>query len=312
MVLASTALGTDVLAGLGLAPYVPLPYNMEQYQIQCQLVALQATINQLATRVQTLEGLLTGTTAALQQQVLELYRHLGISPTGFTAPELELMATPPFGCADLPSRSRAHEPGAQKPSVLPEDSKVESVSEVLPVPEMESECNSVSFGDQRDNELPTSPEFGHQSKGLAFAMDQQKTAEALALLCHHGFKEVNAVHPGERTALHHAAAAGLEDVCRALLNHHDFVQADAQDIHGRTALHHAARRGHAGVCRLLLQHPRFTKQNEADAWGRSAMADAIAYGHTDARDALLEHPGFELQGPFVSYPPLSPRRDLGF
>lgn len=293
--------GTLGVAG-GFAP--------EQFQLQqVQLVTLQKTVDELNHRVQTLDGTLTGTTAALQRQILELFQHLSLTPKCFDAPTL--LRPPLDGCPG--SGWEAREAEARERPVRgirglprlqpPNDCRNESVfSEVSPVAEQDSFGGRGSFGNlneanisayqQRERTLRSSSPTTPGGRG--------SLPDALTSLAHQGFSSVNALQTGGRTALHHAAERGLEDLCKALLNHQDFIRVNEQDLEGRTALHHAARRGHANVCRALLQHHRFSAQNETDMWGRSALQDAIAYGHNEARDVLLEHPRFQVQGRYAS------------
>ena len=94
-------------------------------------------------------------------------------------------------------------------------------------------------------------------------------------LCRGLFTAADAADCDGQTALHHAAAAGHEEVCA-------FLVAQGAVAHGdcfqRTPLHHAARHGHALVAQVLLP--------QADVWATdcdqlSALHCAAFRGHKD-------------------------------
>eukprot|EP00435_Cladocopium_sp_Y103_P040079 s477_g10.t2 len=74
------------------------------------------------------------------------------------------------------------------------------------------------------------------------------------LLASPSFAEVATRTARGWTALHLAAAHGLEEVVHVLLKHPRFKVVTAQDCVGRNALHAAAEAGHRNVCKLLMAH----------------------------------------------------------
>jgi len=120
---------------------------------------------------------------------------------------------------------------------------------------------------------------------LHWACAQRLREAAMALVnCRH-FLLVNArLARDGSTALHVAAAEGLDDVVEALLARPDFAAASGVDRDGFTALHGAAFRGHHHCARLLLGNPRF-----AQAAGVAGAFDvARPFGHW-AREAVMEY-----------------------
>ena len=102
-----------------------------------------------------------------------------------------------------------------------------------------------------------------------------------------------------RTALHHAAENGTNDVLSALLHNGAGV---LQDSMGLTALHMAARNGNVEAIRLLLQQnvealhiesapQRITYQRGRieQSFGFSALTEAILHGRENCVRELLEH-----------------------
>eukprot|EP00929_Paragymnodinium_shiwhaense_P070493 TRINITY_DN35698_c0_g1_i3.p1 TRINITY_DN35698_c0_g1~~TRINITY_DN35698_c0_g1_i3.p1 ORF type:complete len:1384 (-),score=291.89 TRINITY_DN35698_c0_g1_i3:51-4202(-) len=95
------------------------------------------------------------------------------------------------------------------------------------------------------------------------------------------------------TALHHAAANGSLDVCRALLDHGSFTVAGATADEGQTALHIAVENDFQEVARLLLEHPSFSEAvNVVDHLGRTALHVAAVNGHTALMRFILNAPAF--------------------
>jgi ankyrin repeat protein len=104
-----------------------------------------------------------------------------------------------------------------------------------------------------------------------------------------------------RTALHHAAENGRNDVLSALLHNGADV---LQDSMGLTALHMAARNGNVEAIRPLLQQnvealliesepQRITYQiargRTEQSFGFSALTEAILHGRENCVQELLEH-----------------------
>lgn len=145
---------------------------------------------------------------------------------------------------------------------------------------------------------------------LHWATDHSLADASLALLeCRH-FAQVNARRDLDgSTALHTAAAAGLEEVVEALIGHPDMSDLLAVDRDGFTALHGAAYCGRLSCVKVLLGSPGFESAVGAVGlfnvarppghWARRAAEEydmqtalhmAAARGHEDVCAAILAIP----------------------
>lgn len=121
---------------------------------------------------------------------------------------------------------------------------------------------------------------------LAAACEEGHSGCALAVLASGSAGQVSKRDAGGRTALWHAAATGLEDVCRALL----VAGADAgiADDENVTPLMAACENGFAGVADALLEAGgAAAAAAAADAEGRTALGLAAATGMVATVERLL-------------------------
>mmetsp|Transcript_3671 Transcript_3671/g.7241 ORF Transcript_3671/g.7241 Transcript_3671/m.7241 type:complete len:353 (-) Transcript_3671:116-1174(-) len=158
---------------------------------------------------------------------------------------------------------------------------------------------------------PPHPEINtmHTTAGTAlhWACAQRLVDESLALLACRHFTLLNAKRKSDgSTALHIAAAEGMDAVVESMLLHPDSVEATAIDADGFTPLHGAAYNGHTTIVRRLLAVHEFSHKvgvlgafdtlRPAGHWAAEAAADydvcsalhmAATQGHAQICDLIL-------------------------
>jgi len=158
---------------------------------------------------------------------------------------------------------------------------------------------------------PPHPEINtmHPKAGTAlhWACTQCLVDESLALLACRHFTLLNAKRESDgSTALHIAAAEGMDDVVESILLHPDSAESTALDADGFTPLHGAAYNGHTTIVRRLLAVHEFSQSvgvlgafdtlRPARHWAAEAAADydvcsalhmAATCGHAQICDLIL-------------------------
>jgi ankyrin repeat protein len=152
-------------------------------------------------------------------------------------------------------------------------------------------CTSLA----RDDELLVATRtavYGERERTrLMYAARTGDVRRVTALLRPRGAeREVDAVDPEGRTALHHASASGRVEVVRLLLDKGADEDAEAD---GRwRPLHYASALGHAGVVALLLERDALTDadddEDEENPFHEQPLHVACEYGHVDIVRLLLD------------------------
>lgn len=106
-------------------------------------------------------------------------------------------------------------------------------------------------------------------------------------------ESLNCVDKIEGSALTWATAHCLAEASRALLKCDEFTKVNERRASdGCSALHLAAAQGLQEVVSMLLLHTDFTGVADPDADGFTALHGAAFHGHTSCVKLLLEHPDF--------------------
>jgi len=153
-------------------------------------------------------------------------------------------------------------------------SRLETIPETEMDPSAESPCSTHATPDHKESEL-------------IYAVQTKNVSLAMSILKRPSFSEVNKQNKQGQTALHIAAAAGLDDVCMSILARPDFTQVNATSIDGSTALHIAAQARLSVACMVMLSRPDFNKLNAVDSAGKTALHIAAGAGLEDVCLAIL-------------------------
>nr|CAB3267847.1 tyrosine-protein kinase HTK16-like [Phallusia mammillata] len=113
------------------------------------------------------------------------------------------------------------------------------------------------------------------------------TAVFNQILNHSNCPHLNTRNNSGRTALHEAAARGLNDLVLELYKRGADVK--TRDAEGNSPLHLACRGDHAETCKILVKHCFSKPQDRCCGTGWVPLHDAAYYGHHQCIDMLLRH-----------------------